>query len=57
MVPTRDRNHNGYLLRWDDAGILFDPGEGTQRQMTRAGVASSAVTRVALTHLHGDHAL
>ncbi|MGC5165894.1 ribonuclease Z [Luteimicrobium sp. DT211] len=57
MVPTRDRNHNGYLLRWDDAGILFDPGEGTQRQMTRAGVSASSVTRIALTHLHGDHAL
>ncbi|WP_100349049.1 ribonuclease Z [Luteimicrobium subarcticum] len=57
MVPTRDRNHNGYLLRWDDAGILFDPGEGTQRQMTRAGVAASSITRIALTHLHGDHSL
>jgi ribonuclease Z len=57
MVPTRDRNHNGYLLRWDDAGILVDPGEGTQRQMTRAGVSASSVTRIALTHLHGDHAL
>ncbi len=29
QVPTRYRNHNGYLLRWDDEGILFDPGEGT----------------------------
>jgi ribonuclease Z len=33
QVPTRHRNHNGYLLRWDGEGILFDPGEGTQRQM------------------------
>ena len=39
QVPTRYRNHNGYLLRWDDEGILFDPGEGTQRQMMLAGVA------------------
>ena len=57
MVPTRERNHNGYLLRWDDAGILFDPGEGTQRQLTRAGVSASSITRIALTHLHGDHSL
>ena len=38
QVPTRQRNHNGYLLRWDDETILFDPGEGTQRQMLMAGL-------------------
>jgi ribonuclease Z len=57
QVPTRHRNHNGYLLRWDREAILFDPGEGTQRQMTLAGVPVSAVTRICLTHLHGDHCL
>ncbi len=57
QVPTRDRNHNGYLLRWDGEGFLFDPGEGTQRQMIRAGVAASDVTRLCLTHFHGDHCL
>ena len=31
QMPTRYRNHNGYLLRWDDEAVLFDPGEGTQR--------------------------
>lgn len=54
-VPTRTRAHNGYLLRWDDQGLLFDPGEGTQRQMLHAGVASTAITRICLTHVHGDH--
>jgi ribonuclease Z len=57
QAPTRHRNHNGYLLRWDGEGILFDPGEGTQRQMLLAGVPSSAVTRVCITHFHGDHCL
>jgi ribonuclease Z len=57
QAPTRTRNHNGYLLRWDGHGLLFDPGEGTQRQMLLAGVASSAVTRICLTHFHGDHCL
>jgi ribonuclease Z len=57
QVPTRQRNHNGYLLRWDDQGILFDPGEGTQRQMLRAGVAASDITRICVTHFHGDHSL
>jgi ribonuclease Z len=57
QVPTRTRNHNGYFLRWDAEGFLFDPGEGTQRQMLRAGVASTAVTRLFVTHFHGDHSL
>ena len=57
QVPTRTRNHNGYFLRWDREGILFDPGEGTQRQLLLAGVASSAVTRICITHFHGDHCL
>ncbi|VVJ19640.1 Ribonuclease Z (EC [Amycolatopsis camponoti] len=57
QVPTRHRNQNGYLLRWDGEGLLFDPGEGTQRQMLRAGVAATDITRICLTHFHGDHTL
>jgi ribonuclease Z len=55
QVPTRARNHNGYFLRWDEQGFLFDPGEGTQRQMTLAGVSATDVTRICVTHFHGDH--
>lgn len=57
QVPTRHRNHNGYFLRWDAEGILFDPGDGTQRQMVRAGVAAHDLNRVCVTHFHGDHSL
>lgn len=57
QVPTRYRNHNGYLLRWDDEGLLFDPGEGTQRQMIYAEVTVTQVTRILVTHFHGDHCL
>ncbi|GGV60346.1 ribonuclease Z [Streptomyces thermoviolaceus] len=57
QVPTRHRNHNGYLLRWDGEGFLFDPGEGTQRQMLRAGVAAHDIHRICVTHFHGDHSL
>jgi len=57
QVPTRQRNHNGYVLRWDGEGILFDPGEGTQRQMLHAGVAAHDLTRICVTHFHGDHSL
>ncbi|RFU42680.1 ribonuclease Z [Actinomadura logoneensis] len=56
-VPTRHRNHNGYLLRWDGHGVLFDPGEGTQRQMVMAGLAANDVDWICVTHFHGDHCL
>jgi ribonuclease Z len=57
QAPTRARNHNGYLLRWDTEGLLFDPGEGTQRQMLFAGVTATQVNRICITHFHGDHCL
>ena len=57
QVPTRERNHNGYFLRWDAEGFLFDPGEGTQRQMTFADVSASSITKILITHFHGDHCL
>ena len=57
QAPTRARNHNGYFLRWDAEGLLFDPGEGTQRQMLFAGVTAHQITRVCVTHFHGDHCL
>ena len=57
QAPTRERNHNGYLLRWDGQGLMFDPGEGTQRQMLLAGVRASEINRICVTHFHGDHTL
>ncbi|HEV2635421.1 MAG TPA: ribonuclease Z [Actinocrinis sp.] len=55
QVPTRERNHNGYFLRWDEHGLLFDPGDGIQRQMVHMGIAASDITRICVTHFHGDH--
>lgn len=57
QVPTRYRNHNGYFIRWDNEGFLLDPGEGTQRQMIYAGVSASQITKIFITHFHGDHCL
>jgi ribonuclease Z len=57
QVPTRNRNQGGYLLRFMDEGWLFDPGEGTQRQFIYAGVTPSTVTRIFISHFHGDHCL
>jgi len=55
--PTASRNQNGYVLRWDAETILFDPGEGTQRQMLLARVSAASITRICITHFHGDHCL
>lgn len=55
--PTRFRNHGAYLVRWNDEGLLFDPGEGTQRQFIFANVAPTVVTRILISHFHGDHCL
>ena len=57
QAPTRYRNHNGYLLRWDGHDVLFDPGEGTQRQFLLADVRVSSIERICITHFHGDHCL
>ncbi len=57
QVPTRTRNHHALFLQWDDLGILFDPGEGTQRQMTLAGLSATQITHICITHFHGDHCL
>ncbi len=55
--PTRLRNHGAYLLRWNQEGFLFDPGEGTQRQFIFAEVSPTTVSRIFISHFHGDHCL
>lgn len=55
--PTRLHNQSAYLLRWNGEGLLFDPGEGTQRQFIFANIAPPTVTRIFISHFHGDHCL
>ena len=55
--PTRERAHNAAVLRWEDELILFDPGEGAQRQLALGHVSAARIDRVCITHLHGDHCL
>lgn len=55
--PTRRRNHGAYLVRWNEEGLLFDAGEGTQRQFIFANIAPPTVTRIFVSHFHGDHCL
>lgn len=55
--PTRYRNHGGYLFRWNNEGLLFDPGEGTQRQFIFANIAPTVISHIFISHFHGDHCL
>ena len=57
QAPTRYRAHNSFVLRWDDQLILFDPGEGTQRQFIFAKLSVARLTAICITHFHGDHSL
>ncbi|MBI2112665.1 ribonuclease Z [Candidatus Woesearchaeota archaeon] len=55
MQPTKERNHSGVLLSFKGENILFDCGEGTQRQMRFAGIKPAKITRLCISHWHGDH--
>jgi ribonuclease Z len=54
-VPTKRRNHPAMLLKFKDENILVDCGEGTQRQFRKAGKNPCKVSRILITHWHGDH--
>src|ERR1019366_2928287 len=55
-VPTVDRNVSALMVQREGELLLFDCGEGTQRQMMRYG-AGFAVEDVFITHYHADHTL
>ena len=57
MIPTKDRNHLAIFLQYDTEGILIDCGEGTQRQFRYANISPSKITKLLITHWHGDHVL
>jgi len=54
--PTIERNVSSMALEREGETLLFDCGEGTQRQMMRYGV-SFALSEIFFTHFHGDHFL
>ena len=55
-IPSLDRNVASLALAREGETLLFDCGEGTQRQMMRYGVSFS-VRDIFFTHFHADHLL
>src|SRR5438034_11456427 len=56
-LPTKERGLPSVALRRDGEIILFDCGEGTQRQMMHTGLGFNRPTIILIPHLHGDHIL
>ena len=56
-VPTRGRNVSAVALRLPQRSELwlFDCGEGTQHQFLRSELRVSQLSRIFITHMHGDH--
>lgn len=54
-MPTAARNLSGLSVRHGREHYLFDCGEGTQRQMVKAGLSLGRRMKIFISHLHGDH--
>jgi len=56
-TPTAEKNQTAILLKYNNENILVDCGEGTQRQFKIAKLNPCKLTRILITHWHGDHVL
>ena len=54
-VPTHNRHPTAQVLQTLDHTFLIDCGEGTQMQMNMYKIRRSKITRIFISHLHGDH--
>jgi len=54
-IPTQKRSLPAILIQREGEQVLFDCGEGVQRQMLMAKTSLSRITKIFITHMHGDH--
>jgi len=56
-VPSLTRNVSSLALKLTQSSEvwLFDCGEGTQHQIMKSNIKSSQITKIFITHMHGDH--
>lgn len=57
MVSTKERNTTSILINHKSENILIDCGEGTQRQLKIQKLSPAKITKILITHWHGDHIL
>src|SRR5206468_10871797 len=56
-VPTAQRAPTALVVRRGGDRLLFDCGEGTQRQLLRSSVGLVELREVFVSHFHADHYL
>jgi Metal-dependent hydrolases of the beta-lactamase superfamily III len=54
-VPTVDRSLSSIAVDMGREYILIDAGEGVQKQIMLTGLGFGKLSRIIITHLHGDH--
>ncbi len=54
-APLAHRAGSGYLLQTADQTLMIDCGPGTVRRLLEAGIATTQIDHLLLTHLHYDH--
>jgi len=57
-IPTKDRNHSAIVFEYygeEKDTILFDCGEGTQKQLLLAGINFMDIDKIFISHWHADH--
>lgn len=56
-VHSKDRNHPSIALKAFGETFLFDCGEATQRQLIKTNASPMKISKIFITHYHGDHIL
>ncbi len=54
-VPTKSRSHTSIAVQRGGEVLLFDAGEGVQRTLGNVGLGYGRLTKIFISHLHGDH--
>jgi len=56
-MPTESRHHSATALDIGSEVLLFDCGESTQLQLSKAKISHNKISKIFITHWHGDHVL
>ncbi|MGC8648761.1 MAG: ribonuclease Z [Candidatus Micrarchaeia archaeon] len=56
-TPTKNRNLPSVAINYNGEVLLFDCGEGTQRQALINSVNIAKIDKIFISHIHGDHTI